>query len=194
TGADFYTSVTKKPENTGAVNGINAFGHYNFFLFDKAKNLRFFALENFFSLDKSLLMGDPFVSDFQGIKEGLEKLVDSAVKWAITLERETVLKEQAIPFETLQNQDAECIKGEVVKMFSGFIGSEAYKELQAAQILGREVPILLNWDGQIMRGMMDILYKIGDHLIIADYKTDHITMNDLPSRAEKYCYQKKGLC
>lgn len=128
--------------------------------------------------------------DFQGTKEGLEKLVDSAVKWAITLERGVVLKQQAIPFETLQNQDVECIMAEVVKIFSEFIGSEAYKELQAAQILGREVPILLNWDGQIMRGMIDILYKIGDRLIIADYKTDHITMNDLPARAEKYRYQK----
>lgn len=28
----FLSSVTKKPENTGAVNGINAFGHYNFFI------------------------------------------------------------------------------------------------------------------------------------------------------------------
>jgi ATP-dependent helicase/nuclease subunit A len=85
----------------------------------------------------------------------------------------------------------EFIKAEVVKILSVFTDSEAYKELQAAQILGREVPILLNWDGQIMRGTIDILYKIGDRVIIADYKTDHVTMTDLPAKAEKYRYQKE---
>ncbi|TVM00161.1 MAG: hypothetical protein CV087_15285 [Candidatus Brocadia sp. WS118] len=38
--------------------------------------------------------------------------------------------------------------------------------------------------------MIDILYQIDDRLIIADYKTDHVTMTDLPAKAEKYRYQK----
>lgn len=41
-----------------------------------------------------------------------------------------------------------------------------------------------------MRGMMDVLYKTGDRLVIADYKTDQVTMTDLPAKAEKYRYQK----
>lgn len=128
--------------------------------------------------------------DFQGTKEGLEKLVDSAIKWAITLERGAALKQQEVSFEAMQNQDVKCIKAEVIKIFAEFIGSEAYKELQVAQILGREVPILLSWDGQIMRGIIDILYTIDGHLIIADYKTDQITITGLPARAEKYRHQK----
>lgn len=102
-----------------------------------------------------------------------------------------VMKHLEISFDTIQIQNVEFIKAEILKILSGFIGSEAYKELQAAQILGREVPILLNWDNQIMRGTIDILYKIGDHIVIADYKTDHVTMVDLPVRAEKYRYQKE---
>ncbi|MCF6155120.1 MAG: hypothetical protein E3K36_07685 [Candidatus Brocadia sp.] len=102
-----------------------------------------------------------------------------------------VIKHQEIPFDTIQFQDVEFIKAEVVKILSGFISSEAYNELQGAQILGREVPILLNWDGQIMRGIIDILYKIGDRIIIADYKTDHVTITDLPVRAERYRHQKE---
>ena len=42
-----------------------------------------------------------------------------------------------------------------------------------------------------MRGTIDILCKIGDRVIIADYKTDHVTITDLPAKAEKYRYQKE---
>ena len=159
--------------------------------------------------------------NFHGTSQELQRSVESAVKWAITFEKGEVessaqfpkedlayqgkgisppyeggdkgevSKHQEIPFDTVQIHDAEFIKTEVVKILSVFIDSEAYKELQGAQILGREVPILLNWDGQIMRGIIDILYKIGDRIIIADYKTDHVTMTDLPLKAEKYRHQKE---
>ena len=84
----------------------------------------------------------------------------------------------------------EFIKAEVIKILSDFIDSEAYKELQNTQILGREIPILLKWNGQIMRGTIDILYKKDDRVVIADYKTNHIEMSELPAIAEKYHYQK----
>ena len=93
--------------------------------------------------------------------------------------------------DTMQTQDAEFIKAEVLKILSGFIDSEAYKELQGAQILGREIPILLKWNGQIMRGTIDVLYKIDDRIIIADYKTDHVKPSDLQARAEKYQHQRE---
>ena len=84
----------------------------------------------------------------------------------------------------------EFIKAEVIKILSDFIDSEAYKELQNTQILGREIPILLKWNGQIMRGTIDILYKKDDRMVIADYKTNHIEMSELPAIAEKYRHQK----
>ena len=87
----------------------------------------------------------------------------------------------------------EFIKAEVIKILSDFIDSEAYKELQNTQILGREIPILLKWNGQIMRGTIDILYKIGDRIIIADYKTDHIKIHELPAKTAKYKHQKEVL-
>ena len=91
----------------------------------------------------------------------------------------------------MQIQDIELIKAEVIKILSNFIDSEAYKELQDAQILGREIPILLKWNGQIMRGTIDVLYKTDNRLIIADYKTDHVKPSDLQARAEKYQHQKE---
>ena len=65
------------------------------------------------------------------------------------------------------------------------------KELQNAEILGREIPILLKWNGQIMRGTIDILYKKDDRVVIADYKTNHIENVRTACRiAEKYRHQK----
>ena len=42
-----------------------------------------------------------------------------------------------------------------------------------------------------MRGTIDIIYKIDNRLIIADYKTDHVKPSDLQARAEKYQHQKE---
>ena len=53
------------------------------------------------------------------------------------------------------------------------------------------IPILLKWNGQIMRGTIDILYKTDNRLIIADYKTDHIKINELPAKTAKYKHQKE---
>lgn len=106
-------------------------------------------------------------------------------------EKGMVSKLQEKPFGTIQIHDFDLIQAAVEKILLEFIGSEAYHELQNAQILGREVPILLNWDGRVMRGIIDILYKIDDRIIIADYKTDHVAMTDLLARAEKYRYQKE---
>jgi ATP-dependent helicase/nuclease subunit A len=158
--------------------------------------------------------------DFHGISQGLQRAVESAVKWAINLEmtrgesfvqfqsedladagekipplcegvgKGEVVNQRKMSFATLQIQDVEFIKAEVIRILSSFIGSEVYKELQGAQILGQEVPILLNWNGQIMRGAIDILYKIDDRIIIADYKTDHVKSDELPAKAAKYNYQR----
>ena len=82
-------------------------------------------------------------------------------------------------------------KGEVVKILSGFLDSEAYQELQGAEILGREMPILLNWNGQIMRGIIDILYRTDKGVIVSDYKTDQVKIEDVTAKAAKYRHQKE---
>lgn len=81
---------------------------------------------------------------------------------------------------TIQARDLKFIKAETFKILLDFIDSEAYKELQSAEILGREVPFLLPWNGQIMRGKIDILYKMDNRIIVAEYKTDTIKTTDLP--------------
>ncbi len=159
--------------------------------------------------------------DFQGSPQELKRSVESVVKWATTLGKGevespaqfqgedfayqgesishpyeggdvgVVMKPKEIPPDTMQTQDVEFIKAEVIKILSNFVDSEAYKELQNAQILGREVPILLNWNGQIMRGTIDIIHKIDNRLIIGDYKTEIVKPSDLLARAEKYQHQRE---
>jgi len=89
------------------------------------------------------------------------------------------------------SQDAAFIKGEVEKILSHFLDSEAYQELQGAEILGRETPILLDWNGQILRGIIDILYRTDKGVIVADYKTDQVKIEDVTAKATKYRCQKE---
>ncbi|MBF8276822.1 MAG: hypothetical protein HW406_220 [Candidatus Brocadiaceae bacterium] len=89
------------------------------------------------------------------------------------------------------SQDAAFIKGEVEKILSNFFNSEAYLELQGVEILGREMPILLNWNGQSMRGIIDIIYRADKGIIVADYKTDQVKTEDITAKAAKYRYQKE---
>ena len=42
----------------------------------------------------------------------------------------------------------------------------------SARILGREVPLLMPWNGQIMEGVIDLIYEKNGLLYLADYKTD----------------------
>ncbi|MBU6391932.1 MAG: UvrD-helicase domain-containing protein [Planctomycetes bacterium] len=157
--------------------------------------------------------------DFHGTREELQRSVELAAKWVIALERDKgsvtvqgsdyinyhetipmsshlkggdeVARLKGISLDTMQIQDVEFLKAEAVKILSVFLDSEAYRELQDAEILGREEPILLRWNGQVMRGAIDVLYKIGSRIIIADYKTDRVKTTNLAAQAEKYRCQKE---
>jgi ATP-dependent helicase/nuclease subunit A len=70
-----------------------------------------------------------------------------------------------------------------------FLNSGIYAELSKAQILGREVPLLMPWKGQIMEGVIDLIYERNGLLYLADYKTDRIERKDLRLSAEPYRQQ-----
>ena len=67
--------------------------------------------------------------------------------------------------------------------------SKAYAELAAARILGREVPLLLPWDGNIMEGVIDVIFERNGLLYLADYKTDRTSRNELARHAQVYHQQ-----
>jgi ATP-dependent helicase/nuclease subunit A len=78
---------------------------------------------------------------------------------------------------------------ELNAVFANFVESTIYRELAAAKILGREVPLVMPWDGQIMEGVIDLIYERRGLLYLADYKTDRIVQNELSESAESYRHQ-----
>jgi len=86
-------------------------------------------------------------------------------------------------------QDRAVIQSELKEIFHHFFGSATYAELKKTRILGREVPLLMPWDGQIMEGVIDLIYERDGLLYLADYKTDRITEEELTQTAERYHQQ-----
>jgi ATP-dependent helicase/nuclease subunit A len=78
------------------------------------------------------------------------------------------------------------------ELFAVFGGSDSYARLRSADILGREVPFIMPWgEGQVMEGVIDLIYRLGGTIWIADYKTDAVTDIQAKERAEQYRTQSE---
>jgi ATP-dependent helicase/nuclease subunit A len=80
------------------------------------------------------------------------------------------------------------LEGELQTLLTAFAGSKPYAELKRAEILAREVPFCIPWgkDGQVMEGVMDLVYRLDGRVWIADYKTDRVEPDELADRAARY--------
>ncbi len=63
---------------------------------------------------------------------------------------------------------------EAAALLEKFFKSAPFKELAKAEILARELPFLLPRDGRVVQGVIDVVYRSGGKLVVADYKTDTI--------------------
>ena len=102
-------------------------------------------------------------------------------------------KEEMIPEDVINRFvphqsaiDMSSVKHEIKGIMKTFLFSPAYKELKAAEIIGREVPFAISWEGQVMEGFMDVIFKDGDNVYIADYKTDRVLESELENKAAEY--------
>ena len=86
-------------------------------------------------------------------------------------------------------QNRKAIVQELREIFTMFFRSNIFTELASANILGRETPLLMPWNGQIMEGVIDLLYERKGLLYIADYKTDRIVSKAMRQAREDYRYQ-----
>ena len=91
-----------------------------------------------------------------------------------------------------------AIESELQDILARFFSSNAYAELKQAHILGREVPLMMPWNsqgqGQIMEGVIDLIYEQNGLLYLADYKTDRIDRNELTGAAAPYRQQAEIYC
>ena len=85
--------------------------------------------------------------------------------------------------------EREQVQKELEEIFNCFFASSVYRELSSSRILGREVSLLIPWDGQIMEGVIDLLYEKDGRLYLADYKSDRIGREELNQAAERYRHQ-----
>ncbi|HEX5041529.1 MAG TPA: UvrD-helicase domain-containing protein [Candidatus Polarisedimenticolaceae bacterium] len=68
--------------------------------------------------------------------------------------------------------DPRQVERETAAILSAFGRSPLAARLQAIEVLGREVPVLLQDGPAAWRGTLDLLYREGDEVVVADYKTD----------------------
>lgn len=72
-------------------------------------------------------------------------------------------------------------------LFENFLSSEPYAILQRVTVLGREVPFVMPLDeGQLMEGVIDLIYRLDGRIWIADYKTDAVSAEEVQTRVDRY--------
>ena len=127
----------------------------------------------------ALLVGDlahRFLQDweFTGGVKNFERQLDYFIDHALPGEFESSRRE---------------IESELREIFRAFFRSKTYADFAQSHILGREVPLLMPWNGQIMEGVIDLVYEKNNLLYLADYKTDRVARNELSQAAERYRQQ-----
>ena len=110
--------------------------------------------------------------DFTRPAEDMRELIDPVVSATVSAEQDDL-------HQTLVES--------VGTMLKTFGQSDAYATLAQATILGREVPFFMPWkDGQVLEGVIDVIYRVDNRIWVADYKTDAVTAEEAPVRAERY--------
>ena len=76
-----------------------------------------------------------------------------------------------------------------------FLQSSSYREIQQAKVIGREIPFVMPWPGNVqsdasrlgvMEGAIDVVYEVAGEVWVGDYKTDRVTANNVIGYAEAY--------
>ena len=83
------------------------------------------------------------------------------------------------------------IISELEIMFETFSGSSAWQELKGAEISGREIPFTIPWDGQVMEGVIDVVYRHSGNIYAADYKTDRVSEHEIADKIKEYTISGK---
>ena len=85
------------------------------------------------------------------------------------------------------------VMDDLALMMRSFVSSDYCRRLQGAVILGREIPFVIPWrEGQMMEGVIDLMYRLDGKLWIADYKTDQVTAEEATVRADRYQAQAEA--
>lgn len=81
--------------------------------------------------------------------------------------------------------DWQALRREAQEILEKFLSSPEARELAQVEILGREIPFVYGEEGVVMRGSIDLLYRQGSKIWVADYKTG-AAGNDKEKLRKKY--------
>lgn len=115
-------------------------------------------------------------------------------QWDFTLPSSQLLERiEPVLQQHLASEDraqAPILSESLREILGNFIQSDLYQRLATATILGREVPFAMTGDdGQLVHGVMDIIYRLDDRIWIGDYKTDTVSIKNAAQQAERYRVQ-----
>lgn len=99
-----------------------------------------------------------------------------------------------LPTKWASESDGVC--AELQELFRHFVDSEPYAVLRQADILGREIPFAVPWQSEgadaartpagVMEGVIDVMYRRGQQIWIADYKTHRVAAHSLAQVVQDY--------
>ncbi|MCX5796229.1 MAG: UvrD-helicase domain-containing protein [Elusimicrobia bacterium] len=82
--------------------------------------------------------------------------------------------------------DWAAARGEAEAVLRIFLGSRAARELAEAEILGRELPFVYGEAGAVVRGTIDLVYRQGGRVVVADFKSEAAAPRSLGALRERY--------
>lgn len=90
--------------------------------------------------------------------------------------------------------DWAAVEKESLAILRGFLSSACARELAGVDIVGREVPLLTQESGGVMRGVADLIYRKDGRVYVADYKTQRAYSKNLEAVKAKYAAQGAAYC
>ena len=104
--------------------------------------------------------------------------------------------EKSYTLEELKNQliymiDNEFITKEEAEVINlsriyDFLESEFGQRIRNAQKIYKEESFVMNYDGSVLSGTVDLFFEEENHIVLVDYKTDHIPQYEMTNRASYY--------
>ena len=89
----------------------------------------------------------------------------------------------------LAGEPTESPDPEAVKLADVFHKSPLGRRAAAATTIEREFDFLMELEGLVLRGQIDLWFEDRGKTVLVDYKTDRVTAADAPSHAEHYTLQ-----
>jgi ATP-dependent exoDNAse (exonuclease V) beta subunit len=83
-------------------------------------------------------------------------------------------------------------ESEAREVLDSFVKSKAAKTLAKAEILGRETPFAYAEGKTVVRGAADLIYREGETLVVADFKSERVTEKSAAAVRERYAHQGRS--